>query len=124
MAISGSKRDFWHLEQKYPNLRRCGLKLTALFGFTYLCEMKIMKSKHCSTMTDGHLVACLRVATICYCPDYDPVPEVPLRQRIIQLPPRCNTHCLPTVRMSWKHQHVQSVLNFLDDDLLPLTNQN
>lgn len=77
-ATSGSKGDFWHLllKQKYPNLRRCALNLTALFGSIYLCEaafshMKIMKSKYRSTMTDDHLVACLRIATSSYCPDYE-----------------------------------------------------
>ncbi len=77
-ATSGSKGDFWHLllEQKYPNLRRCAFNLTALFGSTYLCEaafshMKIIKSKYRSTMTDDHLVACLRLATSAYCPDYE-----------------------------------------------------
>lgn len=68
----------WHLllEQKYPNLRRCAFNLTALFGSTCLCEaafshMKIIKSKYWSTMTDDHLVACLRLATSSYCPDYE-----------------------------------------------------
>ncbi|KAJ8400920.1 hypothetical protein AAFF_G00392740 [Aldrovandia affinis] len=48
----------------------------ALFGSTYLCEsafshMKIIKSKYRSTMTDDHLVACLRLVTSCYNPDYE-----------------------------------------------------
>ncbi|XP_053173285.1 general transcription factor II-I repeat domain-containing protein 2A-like [Scomber japonicus] len=77
-ATPGTKGDFWHLllEQKYPNLRRRAFNLTALFGSTYLCEaafshMKIIKSKYRSTMTDDHLMACLRLATSSYCPDYE-----------------------------------------------------
>ncbi|CAH2297031.1 general transcription factor II-I repeat domain-containing 2A [Pelobates cultripes] len=77
-ATPGKKGDFWNLlmEQKYPNLRRWALNLTALFGSTYLCEtafshMKIIKSKYRSTMTDIHLVACLRFATSSYCPAYE-----------------------------------------------------
>lgn len=77
-ATPGMNREFWNLllEQKYPNLRRCALNLTALFGSTYLCEsafshMKFIKSKYRSTMTDDHLVACLRLATSSYCPDYE-----------------------------------------------------
>ena len=52
--------------EKYPNFRGCA---------TYLCEsafshMKIIKSKYISTMTDNHLVACLRLATSsCYTSD-------------------------------------------------------
>nr|XP_055065219.1 general transcription factor II-I repeat domain-containing protein 2A-like [Misgurnus anguillicaudatus] len=77
-AQPGEHVVFWNLlaEEKYPNLRRCALNLTALFGSTYLCEsafshMKIIKSKYRSTMTDDHLAACLRLATSSYTPDYD-----------------------------------------------------
>ncbi|XP_067937246.1 general transcription factor II-I repeat domain-containing protein 2A-like [Watersipora subatra] len=63
------------LEEKYPNIRRCAFNLSACFGSTYLCEsafsyMKIIKSKYRSTMTDDHLLACMRLATTCYYPDY------------------------------------------------------
>lgn len=77
-ATQGMKGEFWELllQEKYPNLRRCAMNFTALFGSTYLCEsafshMKIIKSKYRSTMTDDHLVACLRLATSCYNPDYE-----------------------------------------------------
>ena len=77
-AQPGEHAVFWNLlvEEKYPNLRRCSLNLTALFGSTYLCEsafshIKIIKSKNRSTMTDDHLAACLRLATISYTPDYE-----------------------------------------------------
>ena len=77
-AQPGEHAVFWKLpvEEKYPNLRRCALNLTALFGSTYLCEsafsyMKIIKSKNRSTMTDDHLAACLRLATSSYTPDYE-----------------------------------------------------
>lgn len=77
-AQPGEHVVFWKLlvVEKYPNLRRCALNLTALFGSTYLCEsafshMKIIKSKYRSTMTDDHLAACLRLATSSYTPDYE-----------------------------------------------------
>lgn len=77
-ATTEMKEEFWELllEEKYPNIRRCALNLSALFGSTYLCEsafshMKIIKSKYRSTMTDDHLVACMRLATSCYSPDYE-----------------------------------------------------
>ncbi|KAJ8362371.1 hypothetical protein AAFF_G00378160 [Aldrovandia affinis] len=71
-ATTEMKGELWELllEEKYPNI------MSALFGSTYLCEsafshMKIIKSKYRSTRTDDHLVACLRLATSCYCPDYE-----------------------------------------------------
>ena len=74
----GEHALFWKLlmEEKYPNLRRCALNLTALFGSTYLSKsafshMKIIKSKYRSTMTDDHLAACLSLATSSYTPDYE-----------------------------------------------------
>ncbi|KAK7158529.1 hypothetical protein R3I94_004989 [Phoxinus phoxinus] len=77
-ATSDMNGEFWNLltEQKYHNLRKCAFNLTALFGSTYLCEcafshMKIIKSKYRSTMTDDNLLACLRLATSSYCPDYE-----------------------------------------------------
>lgn len=77
-ATSDTNGEFWNLltEQKYHNLRKCAFNLTALFRSTYLCEcafshMKIIKSKYRSTMTDDHLLACLRLATSSYCPDYE-----------------------------------------------------
>ncbi|KAJ8390542.1 hypothetical protein AAFF_G00103390 [Aldrovandia affinis] len=77
-ATQGMKGEFWELllQEKYPNLRRCAMNFTAHFGSIYLCEsafshMKIIKSKYRSTMTDDHLVACLRLVTSCYNPDYE-----------------------------------------------------
>ena len=74
MAIEGS---FWNLliEEKYPNIRKCVMYLTAFFGSTYLCEsafshMRLIKSKQRSTMTDDHLDVCLRVAVSTYTPNY------------------------------------------------------
>ena len=74
----GTKGEFWELlmSEKYPNLRRCAMNITALFGSTYLCEsafshMKFIKSKYRATMTDEHLVACLKLATSSYNPDFD-----------------------------------------------------
>lgn len=77
-AQPGEHGVFWNqlTGKKYPNLRRCALNLTALFGSTYLCECafshtKIIKSKYRATMTDDHLAACLRLATSSYTPDYE-----------------------------------------------------
>jgi hypothetical protein len=59
-ATTEMKEEFWELllEEKYPNIRRCALNISVLFGSTFLCEsafshMKIIKSKYRSTMTDG-----------------------------------------------------------------------
>ncbi|XP_014781116.1 uncharacterized protein LOC106876887 [Octopus bimaculoides] len=37
---SRAHEQFWNLltQEKYPNMRKCATSLTALFGFTYLCE--------------------------------------------------------------------------------------
>ncbi|XP_042208599.1 EPM2A-interacting protein 1-like [Homarus americanus] len=74
MATGGS---FWNLlsEEKYPNVRKCAMYLTAFFGSTYLCEstfshMKHIKSKYRLTMSDEHLDACLRLAVTTYSPNY------------------------------------------------------
>ena len=74
----GTKGEFWGLlmPEKYPNLRKCAMKITALFGSTYLCEsafshMKFIKSKYRATMTDEHLEACLKLATSSYNPDFE-----------------------------------------------------
>ena len=54
--------DFWGLvsKEKYPLLTACALRVSAYFGSTYLCEMafsqmKIIKSKYRSRLTDRHL---------------------------------------------------------------------
>lgn len=72
-----SGEHFWNLivEEKYPNMRKIAMYLTAFFGSTYLCEsafsdMKIIKSKYRSTLTDDHLDTCLRLAISSYNPDY------------------------------------------------------
>ncbi len=69
--------DFWGLvnRQKFPLLTACALKVNAYFGSTYLCEMafsqmKIIKSKYRSRLTDRHLTDCLRLAVSSYEPNY------------------------------------------------------
>lgn len=52
----------------FPKLRNHALKMTSLFGTTYLCEqlfsrMKCVKSKTRARITDGHLENSLRIAT-------------------------------------------------------------
>ena len=70
-------RDFWRLvsKEKYPLLTACALIVSAYFGSTYLCEMafsqmKIIKSKYRSRLTDRHLTDCLRLAVCSYEPDF------------------------------------------------------
>ncbi|KAK1886934.1 Protein FAM200A [Dissostichus eleginoides] len=68
---------FWGLvsREKFPLLTACALKVSAYFGSTYLCkmafsQMKIIKSKYRSRLTDRHLTDCLRLAVCSYEPDY------------------------------------------------------
>lgn len=70
--------QFWTLldDSKYPSIRKCAMHLKAFFGSTYLCEsafsdMKIIKSKYRSTLTDEHLDNCLRLALSSYIPAYE-----------------------------------------------------
>ncbi|KAL4126266.1 hypothetical protein QTP88_010491 [Uroleucon formosanum] len=60
---------------KYPKISLCAQKLISIFGTTYSCEslystMKMIKSKHRSTLTDGHLTELLRTALTTYSPDF------------------------------------------------------
>lgn len=70
-------QDFWSFvcREKYPLIVSCALKLHAYFGSTYLCEMafsqmKIIKSKFRTRMTDAHLNNALRLAISNYEPDF------------------------------------------------------
>ncbi len=61
--------------EKFPLLTACALKVSAYFGSTYLCEMafsqmKIIKSKYRSRLTDRHLTDCLKLAVSSYEPDF------------------------------------------------------
>ncbi|XP_042220383.1 general transcription factor II-I repeat domain-containing protein 2-like [Homarus americanus] len=67
--------SFWKLlsEEKYPNIKKCAIYLTAFFGSTYLCESTFSHMKHIkyrSTLSDEHLDACLRQAVTAYSPNY------------------------------------------------------
>lgn len=69
--------DFWGLvsRERFPLLSACALRLSAYFGSTYLCEMtfsqmKIIKSKTRSRLSDGHLTDCLRLAVSSYEPNF------------------------------------------------------
>uniref|UniRef100_A0A3Q3E7E7 SPIN-DOC-like zinc-finger domain-containing protein n=1 Tax=Labrus bergylta TaxID=56723 RepID=A0A3Q3E7E7_9LABR len=69
--------DFWGLvsREKFPLLTTCALRVSAYFGSTYLCEMtfsqmKIIKTKYRSRLTDRHLTDCLRLAVCSYEPNY------------------------------------------------------
>lgn len=77
-----SEDRFWKYlsEDKYPSLRRCAENLYACFGSTYLCEsafsqMKIIKSKYRTVLTDDHLDSCLRNGLSTYIPNYSKILE-------------------------------------------------
>uniref|UniRef100_A0AAQ5Y107 HAT C-terminal dimerisation domain-containing protein n=1 Tax=Amphiprion ocellaris TaxID=80972 RepID=A0AAQ5Y107_AMPOC len=68
---------FWSLVEpdSYKNLNQVALKMSALFGSTYLCEsafsdMNIIKSKFRTKLTDEHLSDCIRVNLSGYTPQY------------------------------------------------------
>jgi len=72
-----SEDKFWKYlaEDKYLNLKKCAENLYACFGSTYLCEsafsqMKIIKSKYRTNLTDEHLESCLRNGLSNYSPNY------------------------------------------------------
>ncbi|XP_069498771.1 general transcription factor II-I repeat domain-containing protein 2B-like [Ambystoma mexicanum] len=72
-----SHTNFWSLVdyKEYSNLCKAALKVTSLFGSTYLCEsafsdMNFLKSKFRTRLTDEHLSDSIRVAVSSYTPDY------------------------------------------------------
>ncbi|CAH0397110.1 unnamed protein product [Chilo suppressalis] len=78
LKATASDTNFWCFisEDKYPNLRKIALQLTAMFGSTYLCEsafceMKIIKSKYRNRLTDNRMSSCLRLALSGYVPSYE-----------------------------------------------------
>lgn len=55
-------------EDKFPHLRNFGLRMTSMFGSTYICEsvfstMKIIKNKNRSSLTDTSLRHLMRLST-------------------------------------------------------------
>lgn len=73
IELKGRSRhgDFWRLvsSETFPLLTACAPRLRAYFGSTYLCEMafsqmKIIKSKYRSCLTDRHFTDCLRLAVM------------------------------------------------------------
>ncbi|KAM9332685.1 uncharacterized protein KZ484_017796 [Pholidichthys leucotaenia] len=70
--------NFWCLvdTEKYNGVCTAAMKVTSLFGSTYLCEsafsdMNFIKNKHRTRLTDAHLQDSLRVTESSYTPDYD-----------------------------------------------------
>lgn len=66
-------QHFWSLldPDNYKNLHQAALKMSALFGSTYLCEsafsdMNIIKSKFRTRLTDDHLNDSIRVNLSCW----------------------------------------------------------
>jgi hypothetical protein len=69
--------EFWkHVPViKYPKITLCAQKLISIFRKTYSCEslysnMKMIKSKHRSTLTDDHLTQLLRTVLTTYSSDF------------------------------------------------------
>ncbi|CAH2326306.1 general transcription factor II-I repeat domain-containing 2-like [Pelobates cultripes] len=55
-------------KDKYPNMRNLGLKMTSMFGSTYICEkafsdLNYIKSKYRSSISNGTLQQILRLST-------------------------------------------------------------
>ncbi|XP_072377981.1 general transcription factor II-I repeat domain-containing protein 2-like [Diabrotica undecimpunctata] len=74
-SVAG-KENFWCIvsKQKYPILVNVALKMGALFCSTYLCKstfsnMKLIKNKYRSRLTDEHLDSCIRLGITNYQPD-------------------------------------------------------
>ena len=70
-------KDFWGLvnRYKYLLLTFCVLKVKAYVGSTYLwkmafSQMKIIKSKYVTHLTDAHLMDCMRLVISNYDPDF------------------------------------------------------
>ncbi len=62
--------------ETYPNIKRHAMKMSTLFGSTYICEqtfsfMKLMKTPKRSRLTDEHLHQYLRVAVTGMEPDIE-----------------------------------------------------
>lgn len=69
--------NFWCLvdTEKYKGVCTAAMKVTCLFGSTYLCEsafsnMNFIKNKHRTCLTDSHLQDSLRLAVSNYTPEY------------------------------------------------------
>lgn len=72
-----SASNFWCLldTEKYSGICTAAMKVTCLFGSTYLCEsafsnMNFIKNKHRTRLTDAHVQDSLRLAVSNYSPDY------------------------------------------------------
>ncbi|XP_069486307.1 general transcription factor II-I repeat domain-containing protein 2-like [Ambystoma mexicanum] len=72
-----SHTNFWSLvdHKEHSNICTAALKVTSLFGSTYLCEsafsdMNFIKSKFRTRLTDEHLSDSIQVAVSSYTPDY------------------------------------------------------
>ncbi len=62
--------------ETYPNIKRHAMKMSTLFGSTYICDqtfsfMKLMKTQKRSRLTDEHLHQYLRVAVTAMEPDIE-----------------------------------------------------
>ncbi|XP_028313963.1 general transcription factor II-I repeat domain-containing protein 2B-like [Gouania willdenowi] len=75
-------QHLWSLvePEDYKNLHQVALKISALFGSTYLCEsafsdMNIIKSKYRNRLTDEHLNDSIRVNLSGYTPAYSSLVE-------------------------------------------------
>ena len=73
-----NSQHFWSLvdPENYKNIHQAALKMSALFGSTYLCEaafsdMNVMTSKYRTRLIDEHLNDSIRVNLRGYTPAYN-----------------------------------------------------
>ena len=77
LRVRSQNSNFWGIvsREKFPLLTSCAQRVSAYFASTYLCEMafsqmKIIKSKYRSRLTDKHLTDCLTLIVSSYGPNY------------------------------------------------------
>jgi len=76
-SILKSTLEFWKNTsiKKYPNLQSIALRITSFFGSTWLCKstfsnMKYLKNKHRSKITNSNLDSSIWAAISNYIPEF------------------------------------------------------
>ena len=75
ISVDEFYRKYVHSE-KFPKLKKNAARIISLFGSTYVCEQMFsrierVKNKIRSSITDGHLEQCMRLATTSLDPEID-----------------------------------------------------
>ena len=75
ISVDEFYRKYVH-SKKFPKLKKNAARKISLFGSTYVCEqifsrIKHVKNKIRSSITDGHLEPCMRLATTSLDPEID-----------------------------------------------------